>query len=319
MFSQSLQRSGCTARMTHNGSSCDDYFNAHVDSFHRHYQELHVKLIFALCPLDLALNTMNMIVLNQRKMISPTNFLLTCLALCDCITMISYLGININIIYETLDNGGPYAAALSTQICMTIVYFCHQMTTGIILILAIFRILCIQCLASSGRLCSMFRAKLAVFILAIISLTISLSIFLGHEIDEKKQEQGIGNGSKYYMLDTKKGYELYVLVCVPIIVKVIPLSLLTILTFYLVFQIKRQQAKHRRIKGHDSDALANTQGPGRMSIACRAAAGREKSEARTTRLLLLIVAIFLIAYTPNVSAKSPFLFIKQSGQSSHNY
>nr|VZI43789.1 unnamed protein product [Spirometra erinaceieuropaei] len=62
-----------------------------LEDFDRHYKPIHAYLSLSICLFGTATNLLNAIVLTQRTMRSPTNMLLTIIALADSITMIGYL------------------------------------------------------------------------------------------------------------------------------------------------------------------------------------------------------------------------------------
>ena len=59
--------------------------------FNQLYQQYHGYASFLVCLFGIAANLINITVLTRRNMTSPTNFILTALAVSDLMTMISYL------------------------------------------------------------------------------------------------------------------------------------------------------------------------------------------------------------------------------------
>ena len=62
-----------------------------IQRFSDWYVEIHGYVALVVCTLGVAANCMNCVVLTRRKMVSPTNVLLTALAIADAATMVSYL------------------------------------------------------------------------------------------------------------------------------------------------------------------------------------------------------------------------------------
>lgn len=59
--------------------------------FNRMYQEVHGYLSIVVCAFGICSNIINIIVLTRKTMITPTNCLLTAIAVADLLTMVSYL------------------------------------------------------------------------------------------------------------------------------------------------------------------------------------------------------------------------------------
>jgi hypothetical protein len=60
-------------------------------ALHDHYIGMHGYLATGVCVFGVIVNVLNVIVLTRKKMLSPTNVLLTALAVADAITMLLYL------------------------------------------------------------------------------------------------------------------------------------------------------------------------------------------------------------------------------------
>ncbi|CAH8597973.1 unnamed protein product [Schistosoma turkestanicum] len=58
---------------TNSNNTCIDHF-PWLEVFHQNYQPIHVYLCLILCPIGVIANTLNVVVLCQPRLRSPTNY-----------------------------------------------------------------------------------------------------------------------------------------------------------------------------------------------------------------------------------------------------
>ena len=75
--------------MDFNASS--DYYVCDLSSFHSYYSQLHGWISLLVCIFGSIANILNILVLTRREMRSPTNIILTGLAIADLLVMIDYI------------------------------------------------------------------------------------------------------------------------------------------------------------------------------------------------------------------------------------
>lgn len=75
--------------MDFNASS--DYYVCDLSSFHSYYSQLHGWISLLVCIFGSIANVLNILVLTRREMRSPTNIILTGLAIADLLVMIDYI------------------------------------------------------------------------------------------------------------------------------------------------------------------------------------------------------------------------------------
>nr|CDS35233.1 Peptide G protein-coupled receptor [Hymenolepis microstoma]CUU98277.1 Peptide G protein-coupled receptor [Hymenolepis microstoma] len=80
-------------------SGCTDYPRLHT--FDQHYRTIHAYLSLSICLLGIFTNALNAVVLTYSRMRSPTNLLLTSIAIADSITMFAYGGRDIYLHFVT--------------------------------------------------------------------------------------------------------------------------------------------------------------------------------------------------------------------------
>jgi len=111
--------------------------------FHNWYKTLHGHFATFVCVFGIVANVLNIIVLTRKNMISPTNCLLTGLAVSDGLTMAAYLpfALRFYVLYGTEFN--PETSTLAAA-RFTLFYACfsvvvHTVSIWITVLLAVFR------------------------------------------------------------------------------------------------------------------------------------------------------------------------------------
>ncbi|VDL89400.1 unnamed protein product [Schistocephalus solidus] len=114
-----------------------------LEDFDRHYKPIHAYLSLSICLFGTATNLLNAIVLTQRTMRSPTNMLLTIIALADSITMIGYLlkDVYLHFITSPMPEGADHgrAAIYFVLISNFVIIGGHIVATIVTVMLSAFR------------------------------------------------------------------------------------------------------------------------------------------------------------------------------------
>ncbi|KAK4475385.1 hypothetical protein MN116_002446 [Schistosoma mekongi] len=82
MITTTLTTNIMSSTMNIMNNTCIDHFQW-LEVFHQNYQRIHVYLCLLLCPIGVIANTLNVVVLCQSRLRSPTNLLLSVLAVSD--------------------------------------------------------------------------------------------------------------------------------------------------------------------------------------------------------------------------------------------
>uniref|UniRef100_A0A5K3FXB2 G_PROTEIN_RECEP_F1_2 domain-containing protein n=1 Tax=Mesocestoides corti TaxID=53468 RepID=A0A5K3FXB2_MESCO len=286
--------------------------------FHQIYGSIHVYLMLCWCPLGVFSNLLNIIVLNQRRMRTPTNFLLTCLAVSDACLMFIYV-----IFVSYFVNGGrmrslTYPMALYLLVHVNLQNILHIFSCGIIITLAVFRLLYARCLLKCHILCSQRRAGIAVVIVILTACFFTIPCMISHHVESASSDLGPGdlelrsvqheNLTQMYTVNYVDNivYRLLVYWNAAIFVKLLPLvSMITLSSMLLVSIHQRarrtKSQKNRKISG---GAFSGTEWseapPNPLEQVALAGKLRKRSHSRTSHMLLAIMIIYIVTYLPQV-------------------
>lgn len=122
-------------------SGCETYPALKV--FNEHYKPIHAYLSLSICLFGTFTNTLNAVILTHRSMRSPTNSLLTAIALSDSMTMLAYVAKDVYLHFVTSPDpvGAPHGLAATYFILMAnfVTIGSHIFATIMTVMLAAFR------------------------------------------------------------------------------------------------------------------------------------------------------------------------------------
>ncbi|TNN10143.1 dro myosuppressin receptor isoform 2 [Schistosoma japonicum] len=134
-------------------NTCIDHFQW-LEVFHQNYQRIHVYLCLLLCPIGVIANTLNVVVLCQARLRSPTNLLLSVLAV-------------------------TYAQLLLINIVLQNLF--HAFSAWIIVAVAIFRLIYIKTGVRAAIYCNMFKAWIVILLVLISSILLTIPFMIAHQ------------------------------------------------------------------------------------------------------------------------------------------
>ncbi|CAH8841144.1 unnamed protein product [Trichobilharzia szidati] len=217
-----------------------------LETFGRVYGGMHGYITLFLCPICVLSNICIVIVLNQRSMISPTNFLLTSLAISDGLLMIFYIPFASYFLIGRHTRNSSYSWAVFLKFHINLQNFLHLTSSYIVVVIAVFRILYVRFLVQCHILCSMQRARLAITLVLIISSILTIPCVITHHIVRNNND----NEENGYMVTYKENEVMlnYLYWNTAIFSKLLPLLCLSVLSFMLIFTIRKQNSRMRRMK-----------------------------------------------------------------------
>lgn len=253
------------------------------------YKDYHGYLATVVCAFGILANILNIVVLTRKNMISATNCILTGLAISDGLTMVAYLpfALRFYVLYGVAPS--PERNTLGAvrfmlfYACFSVVV--HTVSIWLTVTLAVFRYIFILYPRRGSVLCSLQRAKIAVFLVYAVTLIVCIPNFVtitvqGHSTDS-------ANGTIYvwivaFKLDTATDRFVYNFNfwIQAILVKLVPCVGLTILSFLLVRTMQEAEQRRKNLRGKDDGN------------------GRDHKTNRTTRMLLAVVILFLMTEFP---------------------
>lgn len=288
-----------------------------LHDFHDWYKDYHGYLAAAVCTLGCVANALNIIVLSQKTMCSATNCILTGLAISDGLTMLAYLpfALRFYVLYGTEmtpeRNSLPAVRFLLFYACFSVVV--HTVSIWLTVTLATFRYLLVERpSAAVVRLCSVERAKATVLLVYAVSIVVCVPNFTTIDVQsdvfrafDAALNDSASAADEEIVLWTvrfkqKTNAERFVYSLnfwiQATLVKLLPCVGLTFLSILLVRTMKRADA--RRMTLRLSSVRSSMAHRGSCSSNSRETVPRMVLTNRTTRMLLVVVLLFLVTELP---------------------
>lgn len=249
------------------------------------YQRVHGYFSVIVCIFGIISNLLNIIVLTRKHMHSPTNFILTALAIADMLTMSTYpiLAIYLYIITQPNCPWGHskpwmYFVLFHNLFIIT----CHNVAMWLTVALAVFRYIFVCRHQVASTMCSMQRAKLTVLIVTVASVLSCIPYYFLYTIKDPDDYCG------YWVVFSAIAqahpiYKNFVHWMFGVTIKILPCILLAFLSSLLI--IAMQQAKKRRAR------LLNN-----ISRVIDSDGSNEHN--RTTMMLVAVVLCFIVTELP---------------------
>ncbi|KAL8610201.1 hypothetical protein ACOMHN_038896 [Nucella lapillus] len=225
-----------------------------IELFGQSYQKIHGYFSVTVCVFGIVSNALNIIVLTRRHMKSPTNFILTALAIADMLTMSTYpiMAIYLYIITSPdcytwqHSEGWMYFILFHNLFIVT----CHNMAMWLTVTLAVFRYIFVCQHTMAIRLCSMSRAKLTVAVVVLATILSCIPNYFVYTVTDIGPTLG-RNVSCHWIVaselaTTYPTYEQFVRWLFGVVIKILPCVLMAFLSTLLI--VTMQQAKKRRLR-----------------------------------------------------------------------
>ncbi|KAK3101716.1 hypothetical protein FSP39_005785 [Pinctada imbricata] len=270
-----------------------------IKSFSILYGHYHGYISSFICIFGVISNIMNIIVLTRRHMITPTNNILTALALVDMVKMSVYLVYAIYFYIATTpltiyrhSEGWMYFVCINNLVVIT----CHNMATWLTVSLAVFRYIFVCHHVVANQLCSLARARLTIIIVVVVTIILCIPNYFLYRVYNLVEEEpaykngtvDLNNKSFGYWIDSShfvKNHELYTPITFwiyGVIIKIAPCVLLTILSTCIIYAMHQASLRRKRL----------LQQSGRHNEEVSA------EHNRTTIMLVSVVLFFVITEFP---------------------
>ena len=273
------------------GTTMSHYYGSHeLKQFYLWYRDIHGYLASIVCVLGIIANMLNIIVLTRKNMVSSTNCILTGLAISDGLTMVAYLPFALR--FYTLYGTTPSPERNSLGAIRFMLFFAcfsvvvHSVSIWLTVTLAVFRYIFIKYPRRGVALCSITRAKIAVLFVYLVTLIVCIPNFITITVKGEK----VKNSTDYiwavqFKNKTKPEIFLYYFNfwIQAVLVKLLPCIGLTVLSFLLVKTMREAERRRRQLRQKTPKSEDS---------------GRNRKTNRTTRMLLTVVALFLLTEFP---------------------
>lgn len=257
------------------------------------YRPLHGYLAAVVCALGIIANVLNIVVLTRKNMISATNCILTGLAVSDGLTMVAYFpfALRFYCLYGTVPSSERNTLGamrfLLFYACFSVVV--HTVSIWLTVTLAVFRYIFIKYPRQGTDLCTLQRAKIAVFLNFVVTLIVCIPNFVTITVQGEAEEKNATEVLWVITFKRESPTERFVynfnFWIQAILVKLVPCVGLTILSILLVRTMKQAEQRRKNLK-------MKTLKPTKEDN------GRDRKSTRTTRMLLSVVVLFLLTEFP---------------------
>ena len=251
------------------------------------YQGIHGYLSIVVCTFGILSNLVNVAVLTRPHMFTPTNCLLTAIAVADLMTMASYLPYAAYFYcYAVLDYdyGHPRGWIVYRIFHNNFTITSHTAAMWLTVSLAVFRYVTVCRHAASPRLCNLRRAKLTVVAVFAATGVFCVPIYVTYRavrMPDTAPDVGhywIEYTSFVTSLHIAINYWLY-----GVVLKVAPCVLLTLLSLLLISAMRTASRNRLRLR--------------RTSITQKSTE-RDSEHNRTTAMLVAVVLFFVATELP---------------------
>lgn len=257
------------------------------DNFRQSYQAVHGCMSLVVCVFGSVANVINMAVLTRRSMVSPTNAILTGLAVTDLLVMVEYIPYTM---HQYMWQGRSLTSRYSWGWAVFVLFHAHfaqvfhTISIWLTVTLAVWRYIAIAFPQNNTTWCSMQRThavSIAAFFCSVICNIPNYLNFTISKIDHKGHTLYIVNFSHLALAHGGflKSINFWIYA---VMLKLLPCGALTGLSFALIQELLR--AARRR-----AQLMKNTSGRG---------ADAEKQADRVTKMLLAILVLFLASEFP---------------------
>ncbi|CAF1359029.1 unnamed protein product [Rotaria magnacalcarata] len=265
------------------------------------YRNYHGIISSFVCVFGLTCNLFNIIVLTRPLMRSSTNTILTSLAISDLIKMLFVLPAAI-LFYCLQISERKSEPDFSSRfqvtfymIQMLVALTLHCISTWLTVLLAAFRFVFLSCRSLTGYVSRPDRALMGVISVVVVSIILCVPSYIEHRIVNNYTNDTSSLPSYRFEQSRLSEYlslRSTVFVLHAVIFKLIPCILLLLFSFLLIHQLRSALAKAEKVQRHSATSI-NLINNGRMR-------GRrhEKENRRTTLMLVIVCALFLITELP---------------------
>lgn len=266
--------------------------------FNRNYMKYHGYISSIICLFGVISNIVNIIVLTRRHMVTPTNCILTALAITDMVTMSIYFvyAVYFYIITQPLDRyqhteGWMYFIIVNNLAVIT----CHNMAMWLTVSLAVFRYIFVCHHVVANQWCSLARAKLTIILIVVVSIVLCVPNYFLYQVKDLSDFYKLDDNAtqnltvsgywieKSDLVQNNPLYQPITFWIYGVIIKIAPCILLTILSTLIIMTMHQASVRRKRLLSQ-----SNSRHNEEMSA----------EHNRTTMMLVMVVLFFVVTEFP---------------------
>lgn len=292
----------------------------------RRYNYIHGYLSCAVCIFGSVANILNIAVLTKREMRSPTNAILTGLAIADLLVMIDYIpfsyysNILLNL-HESRETIFQYNASWYILFHSIFAQICHTISIWLTVTLAVWRFIAVSFPQKNRLWCGMTTTLIAIASSYVVCPFIGVPLYLTHSIrpsvetlDKNGQliksplnntvDGGYHNVTVYKVDHSEMVYNNPALLNLnlwiySILIKLIPCVALTILSWRLIAALLEAKRRRKQLTSNTNGMRTLVNGKAVEDVRKHnKTLEKEKQTDRTTKMLLAVLLLFLITELP---------------------
>lgn len=312
------------------------YCDKSLYEFAKNYASVHGYISIIVCLLGSIANLINITVLSRKEMRSPTNAILTGLAVADLLVMLDYISYACHSYLSSsqrLDrNRFSYGWTTFVLFHSLFSQVCHTISICLTLILAVWRYIAVAYPHLNKQLCGMKRTLYALVIAYLVCPVICMPLYFAVGVHEK-HEYIDQRGKRISQIDVDKGvpYNVTRLYYVQfnewalrdnalrkkinfwiygVVIKLLPCVILTVLSVRLIIALMEAKKRRRNLGIGSKITLqvrtASSNDASSVIVKSEKSSNKkspksidkEKQTDRTTRMLLAVLLLFLLTEFP---------------------
>lgn len=290
-------------------------------SYHCSYSNIHGIVCLLVCIFGSIANTLNIVVLTRREMRSPTNAILTGLAVADLLVMLDYVPYAVYMspsINYSREERLTYSWSWYVMFHAIFAQICHTISIWLTVTLAVWRYIAVAYPQKNRIWCGMTNTLLAITSSYVVCPLLGIPLYMSLRIKPYFDLLG-SDGNPFKAMNNESARNVTLYRTYPselaeknptlqnvnfwiysVVIKLIPCIALTILSLRLVGALL--EAKHRRKQLTGTSRGMKQIVDGRVVDVQHKKNSKnmekEKQTDRTTRMLLAVLLLFLITEFP---------------------
>lgn len=282
-----------------------------LDDFHTSYVAIHGWASLMVCCFGSVANLLNVIVLTRKEMKSPTNAILTGLAVADMLVMFEYIPYAFHAYLYHRPKRDKYTYAWSFFVLFHSGYaqIFHTISIWLTVTLAIWRYIAVAYPQRNRDWCTYRRTMWAIGTAYVICPLICIPVYLqtevrGYKVTLDSEDRELNstnyNATLYYVKMTEAAqsdtFEHLNFWIYSVFIKLIPCCALTVLSLRLIVALL--EAKKRRRKLAQISQIQMEESTSNQARKNSKVLDKEKQTDRTTRMLVAVLLLFLLTEFP---------------------
>ncbi|KAG8298528.1 myosuppressin receptor activity protein [Homalodisca vitripennis] len=291
--------------VTMNSSGGDvRYCGPGLEHFHAGYRQAHGYVSLLVCVFGSVANVLNIAVLTRREMSSPTNVILTGLAVADLLVMLEYIpfACHMYLPQRPKRERFSYGWALFVLLHAQVSQVCHTISIWLTVTLAVWRYIAVAYPQRNREWCGMQRTIAVIICGYIFCPLLCIPLYLAFEIepkialldedgDDAQPNSTTAYNTTLYVVDLSEmgkannnllmdiNFWVY-----SVVIKIIPCIALTVLSLRLICALLDTKRRREKL----------TSGSRKTTRLME----KERQTDRTTRMLLAVLLLFLLTEFP---------------------